>query len=111
MAAMTEEGKKALHDVLFDPKAPVGIAYELADDHLTITVYQGDRVLACVTIPDMGTSAAVRGTAAMLFFPEELARVQEMMGLHDLKLEKDGRPITAEDFGAAMRDELEKKKS
>lgn len=111
MNVLTEEGKKVLHDVLFDPKAPVGITHELADGYLTITVYQGDRVLACVTIPDSGTSMAIRATAAMMFFPEETARVMAMLGMEGMKIEKDGQPLTADDLGVAMRDELEKKKS
>jgi len=85
---MTDEQKKqALRDVLFDPMAPVGIAYDLAPGRLTVTVYVSDpappgtRILASITMPDTDAGALAVGVRAfplMAFFPEEKARIEEL---------------------------------
>lgn len=109
-----EEARRALHDALFDPTVPLGVAYEAADGATIVTVYQAERVLGRVAVPDPGFAAAIRMTPAMLFFPGEFRRMQEMLAAAgasmDLEVRRPGTddPITPEEFGEALRDELQK---
>lgn len=108
-----------LHAVLFDPKANVRITHDVHDGGLTISVDvasdtpPGYTILEQVTVPgDAGkeASVALRATTAMLFFPQEMERINEMLGAMKLTLSKDGKELTAEEAGRVLRNELHGKK-
>lgn len=108
-----EARRRMLRDALFDPKARIGVSYEAADGAVLVTVYQAERVLGRVAVPDPGFAAAIRATPAMLFFPEEIRRVQEMLAAGatmNIEFREPGtdRVVDPGEVGEALRDELQK---